>query len=195
VVILATFIINGLRFNCGTMNCPKAPKGCKECVTNRLKKLGFEIGSDLQIFSVDEKRIQIERNRIWQIFLDVLNIKHIILMDKESGLALLNYPVSAVDIEVELLSAFIQANITFSESRKDLYTDSSSNLEHPFYELQYKKFNMLLKNGDFIRLIMILDHKSSGHMKNLVSRFLPEFEKKFKVRSITFDAARRPLRQ
>ncbi len=177
---MATFIINGLRFNCGTLNCPKAPKSCKECVTNRLKKMGFEISSDIQISSVDEKRIQIERNRIWQIFLDVLNIKHIILMDIESGLALLNYPVSAVDIEVELLSGFIQANITFSESRTELYTESSSNLEHTFYELQYKQFNMLLKNGEYIRLIMILDHKSSDHMKNLVSRFLPEFEARFK---------------
>jgi len=177
---MATFIINGLRFNCGTLNCPKAPKSCKECVSNRLKKMGFEITSDIQIFSVDEKRIQAERNRIWQIFLDVLNIKHIILMDKESGLALLNYPVSAVDIEVELLSGFIQANITFSESSKGLSSDSSLVLESPYYELQYKKFNILLKNGEYIRLIMILDHKSSEHMKNLVSHFLPEFEVRFK---------------
>ncbi len=177
---MATFIINGLRFNCGTLSCSKAPKYCKECVTNRLKKMGFEISSDIQIFSIDEKRIQVERNKIWQIFLDVLNIKHIILMDKESGLALLNYPVSAVDIEVELLSGFIQANITFSESSKGLNKDSTSVLENPFYELQYKKFNMLLKNGDFIRLIMILDHKSSDHMKTLVSHFLQEFEFRFR---------------
>ena len=182
---MATFIINGLRFNCGTLNCPKAPKYCKECVTNRLEKMGFEISSDIQIFSVDEKRIQMERNKIWQIFLDVLNIKHIILMDKESGLALLNYPVSAVDIEVELLSGFIQANITFSESSQGLNIGSSSVVEHPFYELQYKKFNMLLKNGEFIRLIMILDHKSSDHMKILVSHFLPEFEGRFKEQLTT----------
>ncbi|MFX1481508.1 MAG: hypothetical protein ACFFCI_25800, partial [Promethearchaeota archaeon] len=129
---MATFIINGLRFNCGTLNCTKAPKSCNECVINRLKKMGFEISSDMQILSVDEKRIQAERNRIWQIFLDVLNIKHIILMDKESGIALLNYPVSAVDIEVEFLSGFIQANITFSESSKGLNADSSTALENPF---------------------------------------------------------------
>ncbi|MFX1338275.1 MAG: hypothetical protein ACFFDK_06680 [Promethearchaeota archaeon] len=183
---MAIFIINGLRFNCGTLNCPKAPKSCNECVTNRLKKMGFELSSDMQILSVDEKRIQAERNRIWQIFLDVLNIKHIILMDKESGIALLNYPVSAVDIEVELLSGFIQANITFSESSKGLNTDSGLVLENPFYELQYKKFNILLKNGDYIRLIMILDHNSSEHMKNLVSHFLSEFENRFKEQLIIY---------
>jgi len=177
---MATFIVNGLMFNCGIMNCPKAPKYCNECVTNRLKKMGFEISSGIQIFSVDEKQIQVERNKIWQIFLDVLNIKHIIIMDKESGLALLNYPVSAVDIKVELLSGFIQANITFSESTQGLNIDPSSVVEHPFYELQYKRFNMLLKNGEYIRLIMILDHKSSDHMKILVSHFLPEFEARFK---------------
>ncbi len=177
---MATFIINGLKFDCGLSNCSKAPKLCKECIINKLEKMGFEISPEMQITSVDEKRLQVERDKIWQIFLDVLNIKHIILMDIESGIALLNYPVSAVDIEVELLSGFIQANITFSESSKGLSEDSVSALEHPFYELQYKKFNMLLKNGDYIRIVLILDHKSSGHMKNLVSHFLQEFEIQFK---------------
>jgi len=178
------FLINGIGFNCGYKrnNCPNSSKSCRECIIERLKTMGFEINSDTKLFRIDsdEKRIQMERDLIWQKFLDVLNIKHIILMDKESGLALLNYPVSAVDIEVELLSGFIQANITFSESTKGLNIGSSSIVEHPFYELQYKKFNMLLKNGEYIRLIMILDHKSSDHMKILVSHFLPEFEARFK---------------
>ena len=185
---MAIFVINGLMFNCGTINCSKAPKFCKECVINQLEKMGFEINTEIQIYSVDEKKIQIEREKIWQKFLDVLNIKHVILMDKESGLALLNYPVSAVDLEVELLSGFIQANITFSESSKSLYTDSSSSIEHPFYELQYKKFNMLLKNGNYLRVIMILDHKSSNHMKLLVSQFLQEFESQFQEQLITYQS-------
>ncbi len=183
---MATFVINELKFDCGLITCTKAPKFCTECVIYKLEKLGFEISTDIQIVSVDEKRIQMERDIIWQKFLDVLNIKHIILMDKESGLALLNYPVSAVDIETELLSGFIQANITFSETSKGLSSESSSSIENPFYELQYKKFNILLQNGEYIRIVMILDHKASYPMKMLVSKFLKEFENQFREILITF---------
>ena len=182
---MAIFVINGLKFDCGSINCPKAPKFCSECIINKLEKLGFEISTDIQIVSVDEKRIQMERDKTWQKFLDVLNIKHVIIMDKESGIALLNYPVSAVDIEVELLSGFIQANIAFSETSKGLSTESSSYIENPFYELQYKKFNILLQNGEYIRIVMILDHKASYSIKMLVSKFLKEFENQFREILIT----------
>jgi hypothetical protein len=176
---MTTFIINGLRFNCGENNCSKAPKYCKDCVLSRLKKMGFEIIEEINVTSIDEKLLQIQQDRIWQIFLDVLNIKHIIIMDKESGVSLLNYPVSAVDVDAGLLSGFIQANISFSESTKSLQADSSSIIDNPFYEFQYQTFNILLKNGNYIRLCMILDHKASDTMKKHVSTFLIDFENAF----------------
>jgi hypothetical protein len=185
---MTIFIINGLKFDCETnaINCPKAPKSCRECVLTRLRKLGFIIESDLNILSIDEKFLQTEREKTWQRFLDVLNIKHIILMDKESGVALLNYPVSAVDIDAGLLSGFIQANITFSESSKDLNISSDIIAENLFYEFQYQNFNILLKNGDYIRLCMILDQKASEYTKRSVSRFLLEFEGDFEEKLKVF---------
>jgi hypothetical protein len=176
--------ISGIGFNCGRIkeNCHKSSSNsCRECIIEKLKELGFEVTSDTKYIEVEsiENRLQVERDLIWKKFLDVLNIKHIVIMDKESGLALLNYPVSAIDIEVDLLSGFIQANISFSETSKGLGSGSSSMNEHSFYELQYQKFNMLLKNGRFIRVILILDHKASEIMKIGVSQFLQGFEKEF----------------
>jgi len=188
---MVSFLINRLGFNCGyeKTNCPNGSStSCRECMVNKLKDLGFEVTSDtkfLQIESV-ENRLQVERDLIWKKFMDILNIKHIILMDKESGMALLSIPVSAVDIEVELLSGFIQANITFSESSKGLNFGSDSAVEHQFYELQYQKFNVLLKNGRFIRTILILEQKASDNMKNRVSQFLQSFEKKFEDQLTTY---------
>lgn len=178
------FQIDGIGFNCGRIkeNCNKSSSSsCRECMIEKLKELGFEVTSDTKYIEVEsiENRLQVERDLIWKKFLDVLNIKHIVIMDKESGLALLNYPVSAIDIEVELLSGFIQANIAFSETSKGLNTGSTSMNELSFYELQYQKFNMLLKNGRFIRIILILDHKASELMKIGVSQFLQGFEKQF----------------
>ena len=108
-------MINGLKFDCGTVNCSKASKFYKECILNKLEKLGFMISTDLQILNLDNEQLQIKRDKIWQKFLDFLNIKHVILMDNKSGLGLLKYSVSAFNIDIELLSGFIQANITFSE--------------------------------------------------------------------------------
>ncbi len=182
------FLINGLKFNCGNNknNCPKSKKSCRECMIKTLSKMGFEINSDTEIFTLGGKHLQMDQDLIWQKFLDVLNIRHIILMDKNSGVALRNYPVSAVDVNAQLLSGFIQANISFAESSKGFSTNSSSIIDYPFYEFQYKNFNILLKNGEFIRICIILDQKASNYMRRLVSEFLKEFENRFQDQLIEF---------
>ncbi|MFX1303754.1 MAG: hypothetical protein ACFE9X_10380 [Promethearchaeota archaeon] len=177
------FEIDQLGFNCGKIKekCSKYPKFCMDCVKNKLKQLGFEIDSNLKVFEVDsyERRLQMERELIWRKFLDVLNIRHVIIIDKDSGLTLLNYPVSGEEINADLLSGFIQANITFSESHKGSYKSSPSARNHKFYEFQYQNFNILLRNGEFIRLCLMLDHKASENMRTQVLQFIPEFEEIF----------------
>jgi len=107
-------------------------------------------------------------------------------MDKESGLTLINYPVSGVDIDANLLSGFIQANITFSESEKVASKNSIALFEYQFYEFQYKNFNILLKDGSFIRVCLILDHKASDHMRNHMFQFLDSFEIHYQEDLINF---------
>ncbi|MFW9937943.1 MAG: hypothetical protein ACFFD5_09855 [Candidatus Thorarchaeota archaeon] len=182
------FRINGLGYDCGysKKKCPQNALGCIQCIKNRLKEMGFEFNSNIVIFEVDsyEKQLKLEQDLIWQKFLDVINIKHIIIMDRLSGLTLLNYPVSGVDIDPNLLSGFIQANINFSESEN--ISNKDSLFEYQFYELQYKNFNIILKDGDFIRLCLILDHIASKKMKKQIFQFLELFEKKYNNDLIEF---------
>ncbi|MCJ7647855.1 MAG: hypothetical protein MUP85_04525, partial [Candidatus Lokiarchaeota archaeon] len=177
------FIINGLGFNCRNdkRTCANKDISCRICIINKLKEMGFEITTNIKIIRInsDDKRQEMEKDSIWQKFLDVLNIKHIIIMDNESGLSLLNYPVSSGEIDASLLSGFIQANITFSESSEVSGNISRSRIENQFYEFQYKDFNILLKNGEFIRICLILDHKASLHMRSNVDQFLDIFEDTF----------------
>jgi hypothetical protein len=177
------FEIDHLGFNCGKIKekCSKYPKFCMACIKSRLKQLGFEIDSNLEVYEVDsyDRRIQMERELIWRKFLSVLNIRHIIIMDKESGLTLLNYPVSGEEINADLLSGFIQANVTFSETHTSSYENSVLSKNYKFYEFQYQDFNILLKDGDVIRLCLMLDHNASENMKSHVVQFIPEFEEKF----------------
>ena len=184
------FEIDRLGFNCGKIKekCSKYPKFCMACIKSKLKQLGFEIDSNLTVFEVDsyERRLQMERELIWRKFLDVLNIRHVIIMDKESGLTLLNYPVSGEEIDADLLSGFIQANITFSESHKSSYKNLDSSRNHKFYEFQYQDFNILLRDGEFIRLCLMLDRKASDNMRAQVLDFIPEFEEIFNQELLNF---------
>jgi hypothetical protein len=187
------FEIDHLGFNCGKIKekCSKYPKFCLSCIKDKLKQLGFEIDSELRVFEVDsyERRIKTERELIWRIFLDVLNIRHVIIIDRESGLTLINYPVSGEEINADLLSGFIQANITFSESHDISYKDTQSGINHKFYEFQYQNFNILLRDGEFIRLCLMLDHKASENMKTQVLHFIPEFEEIFQKELLNFKSA------
>lgn len=184
------FKINGLGYNCGynENKCIKERQSCIECIKDRLKEMGFEFDATIEIIKVDsiEKQQKVERETIWQKFLDVLNIKHILIMDKESGLTLLNYAVLGVDIDADLLSGFIHANITFSESGEVSKQSTVSSFEYQFYEFQYKNFNILLKDGNYIRVCLILDHKASNKLRNNTFRFIEEFEKKYEYELSSF---------
>jgi len=184
------FKINGLGYNCGETkgNCQQKAQSCRECIKKRLLDLGFEFDATVELIKIESvgRQLKLERETIWKKFLDVLNIKHILLMDKSSGLTILNYAVSGVDIDTNLLSGFIQANITFSESSEVSKQNVAPSIEFQFYEFQYKKFNLLLKDGDIIRVCLILDHKASIKLRNQVFQFLEVFEPQFKEELIDF---------
>jgi len=177
------FQISPVGFNCGTdkNNCNKYPDYCKECVKTQLERFGLDLKHNIKFTIIDseEKRIQMFQNQIWQKFLDVLNLKHILLLAKESGLPIIDYPISGAGVNTELLTGFIQANITFSESGSSSNNIENYGYNHQFYEFQYETFNILLKNGQFIRICLVLDHKASVSLKTLVSEFLQDYEARY----------------
>jgi hypothetical protein len=144
------FQVSRIGFNCGKEkeDCSFYPDSCKECVKTYIAKIGFDTTQNIKISMMDseEKRIQMQQSLIWYKFMDVLNIKSVILQTKDSGLLILNYPVSGTNLNIDLLIGFMQANITFSTSRSSETRNDTQN----FYELQYDTFNLLIKNGNFI---------------------------------------------
>jgi hypothetical protein len=189
-IAMVYFELNQLGFNCGTSKtrCQKYPKYCMSCLKKKLKELNFEIDSNFKVYELDsyERHLQVEREIIWQKFSDILNIRHILVIDKESGLKLLSYSILGVNLDADLLSGFIQANITFSESENVSRNGSEYMKNLQFYEFQYQDFNILLKDGDVIRLCLILDHKASDNMRADVQQFLQEFEEFFSGEIVKF---------
>jgi tetratricopeptide (TPR) repeat protein len=111
--------------------------------------------------------------------LDILNIKHILLISKKSGLSILDYPISGAGVNTELLTGFIQANISFSETSTNSNGNEASVKKQQYYKFQYETFNILLKNGQFLRICLVLDHKASDSLKFLVTEFLSDYEHKY----------------
>jgi len=141
-----------------------------------MREMGFEIELTTRIADMDsdEKRLQMFRENIWQKFLDVLNLKHLVFLEKNSGVPILDLPVSGTGIDISLLTGFIQANITFSESEN--LTTEEIVIKSPFYEFQYKNFNILLKEGAFLRACIILDGKASKSLRKRATEFLQRYE-------------------
>lgn len=179
------FALNRIGFNCGQDKdkCQYYPKACLDCVITRLKEMGFDVPPNFRIVEMDseEKKSQALREYVWQKYLDVLNIKRIVLMDSNSGLPTINYPVSSEGVDMGLLSGFIQANVTFSESGEALEGASSSSITplHHFYEFQYKDFNIILKNGKYLRYCLVLDKKASETLRTVIIEFVRDFERQF----------------
>jgi hypothetical protein len=184
------FEVSNVGINCGydKSECSKYPEACNKCIKDKLKQVGLEIHSNIRISEIDseEKRLQMHRELIWQKFLNLLNIKHIVIMSRSSGVSIVDYPLSGSGIDVSLLTGFIQANITFSESG-DSEEDKQIVDEHHFYELNYKNFNILLKEGKYVRVCLILDHKASNSLKSLVGDFLREYEIRYQEKLIKLE--------
>jgi hypothetical protein len=180
------FQVSRIGFNCGKdkEECTFYPDKCKECVINYFAQVGFDTSQNVKISIMDseEKRIEMHQSLIWYKFLDVLNIKHVILLTKDSGLLVIDYPVSSVSLDVDLLIGFIQANITFSSSSKAIDTRAGVMNPSRFYEFQYEAFNILLKSGNFLRLCLVLDQQASPNLKNIASEFLNEYERVYQYK-------------
>ncbi len=175
------FEISRIGFNCGLekSQCSKYPHDCTNCIKKNLGGLGLD--SDLiRIYEMDteDKRMKMLRERIWHKFLDVLNLRHIVIMDKNSGIPIINYAISGAQLDAGILSGFIQANIIFSKGGV-AEKDSEMHKEQQFYEFQYESFNILLKNGEYIRICLILDQKASDNLRNTLLEFQNNFEFKY----------------
>ncbi|MHA1933385.1 MAG: hypothetical protein ACW96X_12645, partial [Promethearchaeota archaeon] len=177
------FQISRVGFDCGLEkdSCKDYPGYCSECVKKQLEKFSLDVNQNIKVTLIDskEKRIQMFQDLIWQKFLDVLNIKHIVLTAKNSGLLVIDYPISGAGVDLQLLTGFIQANVSFSETGNIQDNSVSQEQDVQFYEFQYHNFSILIKNGKFVRICLVLDHKASDSLKIQVSEILDEYEARY----------------
>lgn len=172
-----------LGYECGVDKsvCPLGyPEYCPRCIFKRFIDAEFIIDKVETIEQdSDIKRQEMNYRYIWKKYKDILNIRHIIILSN-NGVPIYNFAVGDHPIDATLLSGFIQANVLFSSEKlaiADKKRTSEDIYDRKFYEFQYKDFNILLRNGKFCRICLILDNSASSNLRELLSHFIEIFEK------------------
>jgi len=173
-----------IEINCGIEKayCDRYPKECSTCIADRLKDLGLEIEQNPKILELDSKnkQIEIEADASFQKLIDLRNIKQIIIII--NGMEIFNQHVSGSEIDINLLTGFIQANLSFSESEEEDKSESNFyaiDLGHN-YEFQYKDFNVFLRKVKTLNVCLVLEKKASPPLKKLTEIFADEIKKTYR---------------
>ncbi|MBD3188129.1 hypothetical protein GF325_14930 [Candidatus Bathyarchaeota archaeon] len=96
-------------------DCKDYPIRCPDCLKDRMSKSGIPF-RNIQVVQIKESESSIEASRdiSYRKYLDVLNIKSVLVLD-HTGICLYNYPVTGAEMDGNLVAGFIQANLAFSK--------------------------------------------------------------------------------
>ncbi|MHA1792744.1 MAG: hypothetical protein ACTSVI_08880 [Promethearchaeota archaeon] len=105
--------------------------------------------------------------RISSAFEDAANIQHVLIIHKNSGTCLFFKSYDQKVIDPDLISGFLSAVQSFGAE-----LSGSRALE----ELKYGDYQIVLGEGDYVRIALVLASKASPILKSLVPEFISKFE-------------------
>jgi hypothetical protein len=132
------------------------------------------VGGSIAVYKgvvVPKKR---EKSRILKevktIFDDAINLEHILLLYKGTGTCIYFKSFGSEEIDPELISGFISAICSFG---KDLVCQEELN------EINYGDKMLLLSDGEYIRVALVLSKKASIILRKNLMEFISVFEKSY----------------
>ncbi|MFW9970151.1 MAG: hypothetical protein ACFFDF_08120 [Candidatus Odinarchaeota archaeon] len=132
--------------------------------------------------------------RFWageaRILDDLVKISCIMIIHKDVGVSLYNKQISLENIDSDLISGFLQAISQFrSEIKKE-----SIDTERKEFEMDYGDFKIIIADGDYVRVALILDGSPSEQLKENQWLFTEDFEKRFGPQLKEFTGELTPFR-
>ncbi|MFX1431133.1 MAG: hypothetical protein ACFFCY_13300, partial [Promethearchaeota archaeon] len=106
---------------------------------------------------------------------DLVKISYIMIIHKEVGVSIFNKQISLEDIDSDLISGFLQA---ISQFRSEIKKGSTATKGKEF-EMDYGDFKIVIADGDYVRVALILDGSPSEKLKDNLWLFTEDFEKRF----------------
>lgn len=128
--------------------------------------------SNIQIVEkiVYKKKRKKKIDKYLTLFDDAINIEHVLILYKGTGTCTYFKSFGSEEIDPELISGFISAVSSFG---KDLLSSQ------PLSEIAYGDKVLLLSDGDYIRVALVLGKNASTTVRNNLSKFILAFEQEY----------------
>ncbi len=113
-------------------------------------------------------------------FSDVANLNRLLVLHKESGICVFD-PFAEESQDATLVAGFLQAISTFGHDLGDspgLAEDSDD--ARTLRELQYEGFRILINDGKFVRVALVLSGTPSEQLRGRLETFTGVFENRYK---------------
>ncbi|MFX0104632.1 MAG: hypothetical protein ACFE75_03965 [Candidatus Hodarchaeota archaeon] len=106
---------------------------------------------------------------------DLLKTSYIMIIHKNVGVSIYSKQISLEGIDSDLISGFLQAISQFrSEIKKDSAADKGKG-----FEMDYGDFKIVITDGNYVRIALILDGTPSERLKESQWSFTEHFERRF----------------
>ena len=106
---------------------------------------------------------------------DLVKIAHFMIIHKDVGVSIYNKQISLEGIDSDLISGFLQA---ISQFRSEIKKDSTA-AEGKGFEMDYGDFKIVIIDGDYVRMALILDGTPSEKLKENQGLFTEDFERRY----------------
>lgn len=122
------------------------------------------------------RRIRNEhRQKIFNKYMDILNLKYLIISEKNSGLTVYDQFFAGKNLESSLISGFLQAVRAFGIELTDAYEESRS------VKLDYQNSKILMSDFKNTRLIFLMEEKPSKDFLDSINVLLYDIEEKYGI--------------
>ncbi|HME54370.1 MAG TPA: hypothetical protein VKM55_19245, partial [Candidatus Lokiarchaeia archaeon] len=117
---------------------------------------------------------------------DVLKIRHLLVIMKDSGLCVVDRAYSEMNLDADLISGFLTAIASFgkevSQDRKYPGAGSKSSKDEATV-FDYQDFKILIIDGTRVRCALILSMTPTDNLKQNLLKFVQMFEKQYPIES------------
>ncbi|MGQ4876692.1 MAG: hypothetical protein ACP6IY_21705, partial [Promethearchaeia archaeon] len=124
-----------------------------------------------------QKKLRAEWREKTNKFFDTLNIEYFLIIHKISGLAIIQRELGQITFDGDLIGGFLQAISTF---KYELKGERATLDKKESILLDYQDYKILIQDGQFIRVALILGAVPSDNLKKQLAEFIIKFEEKYR---------------
>lgn len=129
---------------------------------------GYISENTLFLKSHEEERLR----DLFEKYIDALNLIHLLVIHRESGVAIFSASYTTETIEPALVSGFLQAITSFGSE--------ISGKEGPIRLLRYKDLKISIQEGEYIRAALILKEDPSQRLLEILKHFVRFFDTNYR---------------